>query len=453
LAKIIGFPALFRSSGQSLTEFDLALLQLVKTTQAIIQFLPDGTILDANDAFCGAVGYNLSEIKGRHHRMFCTSELANSPEYEQFWRDLRAGKSFTARYPRITKSGNEIWIQATYGPVTDNHGKVERVVKIATDVTPARRAMNNILDAMQMLEDGQLNQTVPVSGIDEFDALGGALSRACSRMAQTIAHFQHGLSEIRSCSEQLNTMSTALAHTSAKQSETSNQTTAATDQFEIIVSDAVSNAHSMRSTLQQAQESKTETSQIVATAIGSIDKIAHSSGQMAQIVTVIEGIAFQTNILALNAGVEAARAGEAGKGFAVVADEVRKLAQSSANSVHDIRSLIDQNREYISQGTETVQRLETSLSDLFARIERLVDSLSELVDKIGGQNTTFGQIKAAMGQLNQVARSSSDLMHEAQEISEELRASCDSLGRSMAHFNTEATDNPQTWDSREKLYG
>lgn len=103
MAKIIGFPALFRSSGQSLTEFDLVLLQLVKTTQAIIQFLPDGTILDANDAFCGAVGYNLSEIKGRHHRMFCTFELANSPEYEQFWRDLRAGKSFTARYPRITK--------------------------------------------------------------------------------------------------------------------------------------------------------------------------------------------------------------------------------------------------------------------------------------------------------------------------------------------------------------
>merc|ERR1712039_1095890 len=157
------------------SKFDDALLQLVKNTQAIIQFSPDGTILEANEAFCAALGYGFAEIEGRHHRIFCSPQITETAEYSQFWNDLRSGKSFTARYPRITKSGQEIWIQATYGPVTGASGKVERVVKIATDVTPIRRARNIVLSSMQALEQGQLDFTVPVTGVEEFDAIGEAL--------------------------------------------------------------------------------------------------------------------------------------------------------------------------------------------------------------------------------------------------------------------------------------
>ena len=140
---------------------DDALLQLVKTTQAIIQFLPDGTILEANEAFCAAVGYNLAEIQGRHHRIFCAPEIANSAEYERFWADLRAGKSFTSRYDR---------------------GKIERVVKIATDVTPARKAMQAVLVAMQALESGQLDQQIPLVGIEEFDAIAKAFNASVAKL-------------------------------------------------------------------------------------------------------------------------------------------------------------------------------------------------------------------------------------------------------------------------------
>jgi PAS domain S-box-containing protein len=104
------FWAMFSFRTPPRSAFDDALLQLVKNTQAVIQFSPDGTILEANESFCGAVEYDLAEIKGRHHRIFCSPQITDNPQYEQFWADLRAGKSFTARYPRITKSGNEIWL-------------------------------------------------------------------------------------------------------------------------------------------------------------------------------------------------------------------------------------------------------------------------------------------------------------------------------------------------------
>jgi methyl-accepting chemotaxis protein len=318
--------------------------------------------------------------------------------------------------------------------VRDPRGKIVRVVKIATDVTSSRKAMDGILNAMRALEEGDLGQQLEATGIEEFDALGGALSRASGRIADTIGQVRCSVGEIRCCSEKVQAISSTLAETGARQAEMAIQTTAATQQFERTVDEVLGTARTMQAALKQANESKQENAACVTAAVGTIDQIAQSSNQIANIVQVIEGIAFQTNMLALNAGVEAARAGEAGKGFAVVAEEVRKLAQSSANSVNEVRLLIDQNRGHIAQGTATVRSLGASLSDLFERVDALSDGLGQLIEATGGQTVNFGQIKAAMGGLNQVSQSSKRMVDEALGISEELYASCEGLERSLANF-------------------
>ena len=114
-------------------------MQALNRSQAIIEFTPDGTILDANENFLQTLGYSLSEIQGRHHAMFVRPEERESQSYKQFWVDLGAGKFQSAAYPRISKTGEEIWIQASYNPIVNRKGEVISILKIASDITAQKR--------------------------------------------------------------------------------------------------------------------------------------------------------------------------------------------------------------------------------------------------------------------------------------------------------------------------
>jgi len=111
-----------------------SILKAIHDTQAVIQFNLDGTIMTANHNFLSLMGYQLNEVKGKHHKIFVEQHLADSSEYEQFWRDLRNGISQTREFKRITKSGRPVWIQASYTPIK-KHGKIKSIIKFATDVT------------------------------------------------------------------------------------------------------------------------------------------------------------------------------------------------------------------------------------------------------------------------------------------------------------------------------
>lgn len=108
---------------------------IVNDNFAVIQFETDGTIISANENFCAALGYQLSEIQGQHHRMFVDPEYVNSIEYNNFWKNLKSGIAFSDEYRRITKSGDDIWIQASYCPIKNEAGAVTGVIKIASDIT------------------------------------------------------------------------------------------------------------------------------------------------------------------------------------------------------------------------------------------------------------------------------------------------------------------------------
>jgi methyl-accepting chemotaxis protein len=123
---------------------DQALLSMVNDTQAIIHFEIDGTIITANHNFLSTLGYRLDEVVGKHHALFVDPDYARSAAYAKFWDDLKSGKIFTDQFPRHTKTGQTIWIQATYAPVKDENGNLTRVVKVATDITERVTAIEEI---------------------------------------------------------------------------------------------------------------------------------------------------------------------------------------------------------------------------------------------------------------------------------------------------------------------
>ena len=113
-------------------------------SQAVITFAVDGTVLDANDNFLKLMGYELAEVRGRHHRLFVDPQEADSAEYEAFWQSLRRGEIQTAAYGRLAKDGRKVWIRASYNPVLDAAGRVRKIVKFALDVTTERLAAAGI---------------------------------------------------------------------------------------------------------------------------------------------------------------------------------------------------------------------------------------------------------------------------------------------------------------------
>ena len=368
-----------------------ATLAALDRSMALIEFQPDGTILNANSNFLSLMGYTLAEVRGQHHRLFCEPGQSSSREYSEFWRRLASGEFVSERFLRRDKQGREIWLEASYNPVLGASGRVEKVVKIAADISAEVRkeqeqnslinainrsmamiefnlqgevltANDNFLNTMgYRLEDirgkhhrlfcnreeadsagyknfwAQLNRGEYVSG--RFQRVGrngqpiwlratynpvfdsnGKLYKVVKFASDVTEQVQHQEAESRAA---------RIAY------DTALQTDATAQQGAQVVQHTVEVMQGIAGELNRAAEG--------------ISAVSEQSEMISSIVQTIRGIAEQTNLLALNAAIEAARAGEQGRGFAVVADEVRSLAGRTSQATVEIVEVVRRNHE-LAQG-------------------------------------------------------------------------------------------------------
>jgi methyl-accepting chemotaxis protein len=173
---------------------------------------------------------------------------------------------------------------------------------------------------------------------------------------------------------------------------------------------------------------------VVQDVIHTMDEISHSAHKIAEIISVIDGIAFQTNILALNAAVEAARAGEQGRGFAVVAGEVRALAQRSAEAAREIKQLIHASTERVDQGARLVDDAGRSMSDIVSQVNDVARMIREISESATTQTAGIGQVNIAVSDLDEVTQQNAALVEQSAAAAESLRHQAATLNRLMGHF-------------------
>lgn len=298
-----------------------ARMDAINRSMAVIEFNMDGTIITANDNFLGAVGYKLDEIQGRHHRIFCEPEYANSTEYQMFWQRLNNGEYVSGEFKRLNHRGEELWLEASYNPVFDEHGKAVKVVKFASDITARVESVNrDVENAKEAYRISESTESIATQSASVIDAAITA----------------------------------------------------------------------MRGIADSARGS--------ATVIG---ELGEQSAQISSIVKTIHEIADQTNLLALNAAIEAARAGEQGRGFAVVADEVRKLAERTSESTKEIAAMSKKIRE----GTEVGI---TSVTSMLNQAEHGVGLANDAGDAISRMRESTNQVVRV---INQFSSLSSPALH------------------------------------------
>ena len=411
------------------------MLSAIAKSMAQIEFDLDGTIRTANSNFLNAVGYSLDEIKGHHHRMFVPTDDANSIGYRQFWDKLRSGQHDAGQYRRVGKDGREIWLQASYNPIMDAAGKPFKVVKFATDVSEQVRTAEEVRALAQSAADGDLTRRVRIEGKS-----GNLLALSQASQLDGRRHDEHGLADrtaveaVRSGTDEISTGNTNLSQRTEEQASSLGETSASMEEMTSTVSQNADNAEQANELAIAARSQAEKGWSVVAQAVEAMGEINEGSKKIADIITVIDEIAFQTNLLALNAAVEAARAGEHGRGFAVVAQEVRNLASRSAAAAKEIKDLIEDSVAKVEHGSRLVSESGQSLTDIVGAVKKASDIVAEIAAACQEQARGIDQVNKAITSLDQVTQQNAALVEEAASAAESLSEEAQHLDQMMANY-------------------
>ncbi|EJZ17948.1 PAS domain-containing methyl-accepting chemotaxis protein [Rhizobium sp. Pop5] len=413
---------------------DSGKLDALSRAQAIIEFTPEGEILAANENFLNALGYSLSEIKGRHHSMFCEPAYAASQEYKAFWPSLAAGKLAADEFMRIGKGGRKVFIQASYNPIFDMNGKVFKVVKFATDVTPRVENVEQLAACLTNLSNGDLSQTIASPFIPSLERLRTDFNSASDKLKHAMATVADNAKAISSSSEEIGSAADDLAKRTEQQAASVEQTAAALEEITTTVKDASKRAGEAGELVTHTKAHAEHSGQVVKDAIEAMDQIENSSREISNIIGVIDEIAFQTNLLALNAGIEAARAGEAGKGFAVVAMEVRELAQRSASAAKEIKTLITASSGHVATGVTLVSKAGSALEEIATQVHDINGNVVAIVKASREQSTALAEVNRAVNTVDQSTQQNAAMVEEQTAASHSLAREASALFELLSHF-------------------
>ncbi|OZI45008.1 methyl-accepting chemotaxis protein [Bordetella genomosp. 5] len=285
---------------------------------------------------------------------------------------------------------------------------------------------------------GDLTSRVEVNSSNEIGQLFASLKRMQESLTRTVSQVRRGVDEINVGSREISAGNTDLSSRTEQQAASLEETAASMEQLASTVKQNADNARQANQLAASASDVAERGGSAVSEVVHTMEAISSSSRKISEIVSVIDGIAFQTNILALNAAVEAARAGEQGKGFAVVAGEVRSLAQRSAQAAKEIKVLIEDSVTKVGTGSQQVERAGDTMQEIVASVKRVTDIMGEISAASDEQSSGIDQVNRAVAQMDEVTQQNAALVEEAAAAAGSLQEQAQRLAEAVSVFKINA---------------
>jgi methyl-accepting chemotaxis protein len=480
-----------------------SLYAAINKSQAVIEMDMDGTVLAANDSYLKMFGYTLAEIRGQPYSLFVDPADRESTDYRALWAHMHTGQYEQGRFKRMGKNSREVWVRASFNPLIGQNGKPWRVVKFASEITPiileARAfdsAVHESQEVIQAALSGAGDRRISMSGkTGNLERLTGSINQLIGSVSSTVAetmrvvqravegdltarvkvddksgHFKaladsvnsmiHSMMdvitrltttahEVKVGAEEISRGNLELSRRTEEQASSLERTASSLAQMTSTVKNNADNAAHASQLAAAAREQAERGGRVVGSAVAAMSEINAASKKIADIIGVIDEIAFQTNLLALNAAVEAARAGEQGRGFAVVASEVRNLASRSAGAAKEIKALIHDSVGKVNEGTRLVDESGQMLDEILSRVKTVTDVMAQIANSSREQASGIEQLNKAVTLMDTMTQQNAALVEEDTAAAQALTEQAIGLTKLIAHFRqSESTSSNRGTDVR-----
>jgi methyl-accepting chemotaxis protein len=312
-------------------------------------------------------------------------------------------------------------------------------VLLSATITHLLRRLGVVRNAMEDIASGEgdLTRRLDAQGQDELAQISGAFNRFADKIAQTLLEIRRASESVKVSSREIATGNLDLSGRTEQQAGSLEETASAMEELTSTVKQNADNARQANQLAVSASDVAVHGGQVVGQVVDTMASINQSSRKIVDIISVIDGIAFQTNILALNAAVEAARAGEQGRGFAVVASEVRSLAQRSATAAKEIKDLIDDSVHKVEAGSQLVEQAGSTMTEVVSSVKRVTDIVGEISSASQEQSTGIAEVGRAVTLMDEATQQNAALVEEAAAAAKSLEEQAAHLAAVVAGFKLE----------------
>ncbi len=371
------------------------------------------------------------------------------------WRDMTQDKAIEAEIAGVV----DAVAKGDFTKRLDEDGKQDFMLSLCQGINTvsetSEAGLNEVVKVLQLLSDGQLTDRIEGEYQGTFDDIKQALNSTIDKLRSMVRQIQDAASTVSAASNEISSGSADLSQRTEHQASTLEETAASMEELTDTVRTNGSNANHASELSSDASNIASKGGEVVGSAVEAMRQIEDSSTKIADIISVIDEIAFQTNLLALNAAVEAARAGEAGKGFAVVASEVRTLAGRSAAASKDIKSLIKESVEQVSDGSALVNNAGDTLQQIVESTEQVAHLIAQIAKAGTDQTNSIEEINIAVSQMDESTQQNAALVEENTAAAQSLVKQAQDLDKLVRFFvlnedDTQTTAEPAN-DSESNL--
>ncbi|WP_018898109.1 methyl-accepting chemotaxis protein [Rhizobium sp. 2MFCol3.1] len=313
--------------------------------------------------------------------------------------------------------------------------RTERDAQKAKDEADTRFAVEKLGDALGRLAEGNVAHRIDTPFVPHLDTLRSNYNDSVSNLSDALRAVGRNARGIDAGANEIRSAADDLSKRTEQQAASVEETAAALEEITTTVKDSTKRAEDAGNLVAQARTGAERSGLVVRDAVTAMKEIERSSGEITNIISVIDEIAFQTNLLALNAGVEAARAGEAGKGFAVVAQEVRELAQRSAQAAKEIKALIIMSSDHVRSGVELVGNTGTALEVIVSEVQEINRHVDAIVKSAREQSIGLQEINTAVNAMDQGTQQNAAMVEQSTAASHSLAREAASLNELLSRFN------------------